>query len=402
MANGTREDARQIAEMLRSHRDELIDRWIELAQEDVRGVPRARDLDREGLVDFVPALLENVATALERIDPEIDSTVAARDDGAAAAAVRHAEHRLRQGYTITEVLCELGHFRVAMLELCGKNGKPLVGPAGRLAHALIDHAIARSADTIEQREHDRMAGQARRAEDLARAKDDFISLVSHELRSPLNAILGWAQLGRARPQQDTTIDRALETIERNAVLQARLIDDLIDFARLRSRKLRLELHTIDALEAVRSAIDALRPSAIERHVELVLNVAPGVPRVIGDIDRLHQIFANLLTNAVKSTPENGRIEVEAKRVDGMLKISVEDDGQGIPEALLPEIFEPFRQGDVAAGKRNDGLGLGLALVRQLVELHGGRVSAESRGVGKGATFVVELPVAPGATVSARA
>lgn len=397
--NGARGDARRIAATLRSHRDAILDRWIELAKNDVEGVPRAARLDREGLLDYVPALLDNVTDALERIDPTVDATVAARDSGALDAAIRHAEHRFAQGYSISEVIRELGHFRIAILELCSREGTPLFGPAGRLAHALIDHAIGGGAATMESHERKLIEADKARVEELARAKDDFISLVSHELRTPLNVILGWSQLARARPDLDPTVANALEVIKRNAVLQARLIDDLLDLTRIRNRKIRLELRTLDPLDALRAAIDDVRPMAVAKKIEVELHAQPGAPRVCADHDRLHQVFANLLANAIKFTPTGGHVDVTATRADGSLRVAVHDTGVGIAPELLPGVFDPFRQGDPEAGKRKAGVGLGLAIVHELVRLHGGRAFAESPGVGRGSTFVVELPAGAEASLS---
>jgi signal transduction histidine kinase len=402
---GARDDAKNIAATLRQYRREVIDHWIALTKHDTRGVPRAAALSREELEDFVPVLLDELVVALERIEPQVDATEASRDEGSLAAAIHHAEHRAEQGYSITEVIRELGHFRVALQETLAKHGTPLSGAAGRLVHGLVDHAIGGGAESMEHREvalvhaerrrieaeKQRVEADHERIEALIRAKDDFTSMVSHELRAPLHVIIGWTQLARAREPSDPMVGRALETIERSALLQSRLIEDMLEWTRLQHGQLRLERVPFDPLDAVRAAIEDLRPTASARHIEVALHASAG-GTVSGDPDRLHQVFVNLLSNALKFSPDQTRIEIDASRVNGSVRVAVHDDGAGIAPELLPVIFDPFRQGEPGAGKRQGGVGLGLAVVRELVQMHGGHVHAESAGIGQGATFVVELPV----------
>jgi signal transduction histidine kinase len=391
VVDGAREEAMRIAATVRANKSDLLARWIELARSDTEGVPRAKDLPRHELVDYVPGLVDKLCEELEAIDPKADVATTARGSGAAAAAIVHAEHRFAQGYSIGEVVRELAHFRVAILEICGRAGTPLDGPGGRVVHALIDQAVGGGVATIEKRERERNESDRQRAEDLQRAKDDFVSRASHELRTPLNVILGWTKLTRGRSDLPPAVASALETIERNAALQARLIDDLLDLARIRHEKLTLELRSLDPLEAVRSSIESTSPLAAAKQIEIATDLPAGQTWMLGDFDRLHQVFTNLLSNAVKFTPARGRITVRARMNGGRLRIAIEDTGVGIPAELIPHLFNAFRQGDPSAGKRSSGLGLGLAIVRELVELHGGRAFAESQGMGLGSTFVVELP-----------
>jgi len=234
----------------------------------------------------------------------------------------------------------------------------------------------------------------REAERVSIVKDEFLANVSHELRTPLNAILGWSHLIISGQLGGTDLRQGLETIARNARTQAQLIEDLLDMSRIISGKLRLDLQLTDLARVVHGALDSVRPSAEARGVRLRPNVEAEAGPVTGDPTRLQQVVWNLLTNAVKFTPRGGTVDVLLKRVSSHLEITVQDSGQGIPADFLPYIFERFRQGDASSTRRQGGLGLGLSIVKHLVELHGGSVEARSPGEGQGATFVVRLPLAP--------
>jgi PAS domain S-box-containing protein len=231
------------------------------------------------------------------------------------------------------------------------------------------------------------------AEKANRAKEEFLAVISHELRTPLTPILTWSRLLRSGKLDQAAIERALEAIERSARSQAQLIEDLLDVSRITSGKLRLDVRPIDLQPVVEAAIGSVRPGAEAKGVRLetVLDRNAGV--VSGDPDRLQQVVWNLLSNAVKFTPPGGQIQVRLQRVNSHVEIAVSDTGQGINPGFLPHVFERFRQADSSSTRTHGGLGLGLAIVRHLVELHGGRVRAESPGEGRGATFVVELPLA---------
>lgn len=235
------------------------------------------------------------------------------------------------------------------------------------------------------------------AERASRLKDDFLATVSHELRTPLNAILGWAQIlvqgQSARPPEVAA--QGLAAVLRNARAQAHLIEDLLDMSRIVSGKIRLDLRTLALAEIVDSAVGTITPAAQTKGVELDYAVADGAPCVRGDSERLQQVLLNLLGNAVKFTPEGGRIRVEVAARDGWAEVVVRDNGQGIPPHFMPYVFDPFRQADPSPTRRHGGLGLGLAVVHHLVALHGGTVRAESPGEGLGATFSVQLPLADG-------
>jgi signal transduction histidine kinase/ActR/RegA family two-component response regulator len=226
-----------------------------------------------------------------------------------------------------------------------------------------------------------------------RAKDEFLAMLSHELRTPINAVFGWARMLHAGQVPDEGRERALDAIVRNAHAQVQLIDDLLDVSRIISGKMRLDVRPVDLRAVVEAALDAVRPAASGKRIRLEATLDPRAGPLMGDPDRLQQVVWNLLTNAVKFTPKEGRVQVHLRRVNSHLEIVVSDTGQGILPEVLPVIFDRFRQADTGATQRQGGLGLGLALVRHLVEAHGGTVMAQSAGEGQGATFVVRLPVA---------
>ncbi len=268
----------------------------------------------------------------------------------------------------------------------------VVGVAAQAAVA-IDNAqlyenVRRSADERAQLlEAERLARLE--IERVSLMKDEFLATLSHELRTPLNAILGWSQLLLSRPNEPEA-KRGLETIARNARAQAQLIEDLLDMNRIVSGKIRLDVQRIDLAVAVEAAIDSVRPSADAKSIVLRKTIDPTVA-VFGDPNRLQQIVWNLLTNAVKFTPKLGKIDVLLQRVNSHVEITVADTGAGIAPEFLPHVFERFRQADSSTTRHFGGLGLGLSIVKQLVELHGGTVRATSPGVDQGASFVVSLP-----------
>jgi len=232
------------------------------------------------------------------------------------------------------------------------------------------------------------------AETANRMKDEFLATVSHELRTPLNAIIGWLHMLRHGHLDDDTKLRALETIERNAKSQAQLVEDILDVSRMISGKLRLKMGVVDTASVINAAIDAVQLAANSKGIELQVTLDPSARHVLGDANRLQQVVWNLLSNAIKFTPSGGRVTVQLERVRSHMQIKVSDTGQGISQHFLPYVFERFCQADGGSTRRHGGLGLGLALVRHLVELHGGSVRATSEGDGKGAIFIIELPLAP--------
>jgi signal transduction histidine kinase/ActR/RegA family two-component response regulator len=231
-----------------------------------------------------------------------------------------------------------------------------------------------------------------REREANRLKDEFLATLSHELRTPLNAILGWTKLLRGGALPADGVDRALEKVERNAQVQTRLVEDLLEVSRITTGKLRLDLREYDLVAAVARAVDSIRPTAEARGVRVEQDfAAPSLPTT-GDPDRIQQVVWNLLSNAVKFTPQDGTTRIAVRRAGDRDEIVISDTGMGIEPAFLPHVFDTFRQADASATRAYGGLGLGLAIVRNLVELHGGTVTAESPGRDRGATFTVGLPV----------
>lgn len=228
------------------------------------------------------------------------------------------------------------------------------------------------------------------AEAATVAKDEFLSVVSHELRTPLNAILGWATMLQNGRADDDIRRKGIDTILRNAQIQTRLIEDILDFSRIITGKLRIEVGEVDFVEVIESAIDVLTPAAEAKAIKLE-TVFESESVVSGDASRLQQVLWNLLTNAVKFTPNGGCVLVRLRRVKSNVEISVIDTEQGISAEFLPFIFERFQQQDKSKSRRYGGLGLGLAISYRIIELHGGTIRAESDGEGKGATFTIRLP-----------
>jgi signal transduction histidine kinase/ActR/RegA family two-component response regulator len=268
------------------------------------------------------------------------------------------------------------------------DGSEVIGTVTTLED--ISDRLAREAELRKRIEVQQMARVT--AEKALRAKDEFLSTVSHEMRNPLNAVLGWTRILIDRKDVDADLlERALRVIDRNAASQVRMIDDLLDVARIASGKLRLEMQPVDLLAVVLGAVDVVSPSARAKQIEVRTSFDPQVPRVLGDQHRLQQVVWNLLSNAVKFTEPGGHVNVRVTQAGRLLRLVVSDTGHGISPEFLPFVFERFRQSDSSSTRRHGGLGLGLALVRELVELHGGHVSVESAGDHRGAAFTVDLP-----------
>jgi PAS domain S-box-containing protein len=259
--------------------------------------------------------------------------------------------------------------------------------------AMAEELARRAALAVDNAMLYREADLAReQAEGANRAKDEFLAVVSHELRTPMSAVYGWARMLQMGQIDSATTPRALDAIVRNAHVQLQLIDDLLDVSRIISGKMRLNIRPVDIHRVLEAAIDAVRPAADAKGLRLQSLIDPSAGPLNGDPDRLQQVVWNLLMNAVKFTPRDGRIQLALQRVNSHLEIVVSDTGAGIRPELLPVIFDRFRQGESGSTRNQGGLGIGLALVRHLVELHGGSVTAESAGEGKGAIFRVKLPL----------
>jgi CheY-like chemotaxis protein len=235
--------------------------------------------------------------------------------------------------------------------------------------------------------------EARRQSEAAnRMKDEFLATVSHELRTPLNAMLGWSRLLSGGSLDHETAARGLKSIEQNAKAQSQLIEDLLDVSRIISGKFRLKAQPLEAALVIEAAIDSVRPTADAKGVRLQVVIDPDAGPVSGDADRLQQVVWNLLANAIKFTPKDGRVQVRLTQINSHIELEVSDTGQGIAREFLPYVFDRFRQADGSISRPHGGLGLGLAIVRHIVELHGGSVIADSPGKDQGATFTIRLPL----------
>lgn len=327
-----------------------------------------------------------------------------------AASTRKHVHRHAVAQRAGDSWVPRGVVWASALTLCVRDqlvGVLTVGDARPLADDEVD-ALASVGDTMALGV-DRLRVEAERvtllereqrarsdAEGANRTKDEFLALVSHELRTPLNAIAGWVHMLRSKRVEPPDVERALETIERNTNTQTRLVEELLDVSRIATGKLPLENARVDLYEPVNAALESVRLAAQAKRLELVPELDRDAGSVAGDTERLRQVVSNLLQNAIKFTPAGGRISVALRRDGEDAEIRVTDTGIGIEPDFLPYVFERFRQADTSAARTHGGLGLGLAIVRYLVEAHGGSVHATSEGRGKGTTFVVRLPRAQGA------
>lgn len=286
--------------------------------------------------------------------------------------------------------------------LIGRGGEPLgmISTHFRSVHRPSDQELRRldlyarqASDFIERCRADEALQQAREAaESASRVKDEFLATLSHELRTPLNAIMGWTHLLTKGKLDEAATARGLETIARNAFVQNQLISDLLDVSRIVSGQLRFETAVVDLNPVIEAAVETVRPAADAREIVLRLKLEPGAGLVSGDSMRLQQVVWNLLSNAVKFTPKGGEVTVELKREYSSVVIVVSDTGEGISPEFLPYMFDRFRQAESTSKRQHTGLGLGLAIVRHLVEAHGGTIQASSKGIGQGATFSVTLPL----------
>lgn len=275
------------------------------------------------------------------------------------------------------------------------TGQALFDPSGkavRLIGAVIDITETKQREAERQQLLEREQRLREQAEQANRIKDEFLAVLSHELRTPLNPILGWVRMLKAGKCPPAKVPQALETIERNAQLQAQLIEDLLDVSRILQGKLTLNSDSVNLVETIRAASETVQLAAESKAIDLHLHLDPDVGIIRGDANRLQQVFWNLLSNAVKFTPHAGRVEVTLSQVGTEAQIQIHDTGKGIRSEVLPYIFDRFRQADSSTTRQFGGLGLGLAIARHLVELHGGTILAESAGENQGATFTVSLPL----------
>jgi signal transduction histidine kinase/CheY-like chemotaxis protein len=289
----------------------------------------------------------------------------------------------------TDEIQRLHKETVAALAQAREAERALAQEKERLAAALVEMT---NLEELRNQALGREQAARASAEDASRLKDEFLAVVSHELRTPLNSILGWADMLSRGKLDDVLRDRALGTIRKSAKRQAHLIDDLLDVARITSGKLQLERTFVDLRDIVRDALLVAQPSAADKNIRIEFDADPWIGKVYGDGSRLQQVASNLVSNAVKFTPANGAVHVQLRRAGTSGEMIVTDTGQGIAPEFLPSVFEPFRQADGSTTRVHAGLGLGLSIVKNIIDAHGGTVSVHSAGVGRGATFIVRLPI----------
>jgi signal transduction histidine kinase/ActR/RegA family two-component response regulator len=287
-----------------------------------------------------------------------------------------------------------GHSEVGVFD--ERAERIIVGVAAQAAVAIDNARLYEAAqNAAEERRRLLESERAARAtaERMSDMKDEFLANLSHELRTPLSAILGWSQVLRRGARGEVDVQKGLEAIERNARVQTQLIEDLLDMSRIASGKVRLDIQAMQPASAIEAAIETVRPAAEIKGIKLEKFLDSDAGPISGDPSRLQQIIWNLLSNAIKFTPKGGKVQILLARGTSHIEISVADSGIGIKPEFLAHVFERFRQADASAARMHAGLGLGLSIVKQLVELHGGTVRADSPGEGRGATFTVELPLA---------
>jgi PAS domain S-box-containing protein len=382
-------DRKQAEEALRAKKDEL-DATVRQLNAILQQMPSAVVVVEAASGKLVLSNDKNAAIFRRPTVPLGDSLVGLRDDG---REIEPHEWPLSRSITTGEVVTgeeaqiirgdgTHGWIRI--------NSSPIRAEDGATVGGVVTYEDV-TKEVLAKR---KLESILQELENASLLKDDFLATISHELRTPLNAILGWIRMLRSDTLPPEKRDRALEIIERNANAQTVLIEDLLDISRIISGKLRLDVGAVDLPGVVENAIDTVRPAADAKNVTLHQTIDPRAGPILGDADRLQQVVWNLLTNAVKFTPANGAVRIAVRKRDSLIEIIVADNGQGIESDFLPKVFERFRQADAAPTRKHGGLGLGLAIMRQLVELHGGTVKVESDGLGKGATFTVCLPISP--------
>jgi PAS domain S-box-containing protein len=311
-------------------------------------------------------------------------------------AVALVTNRQREGVEVQGITRNRNYTREGSILYCEWYNSVLRDERGKLVSVLslvLDVTARQSAEEERAASLVRERDARQHAEEADRLKDEFLATLSHELRTPLTSILGWASMIRNGEVEGSNAARAIETIERNARSQARLIDDLLDVSRIITGNLRLDLHPLNLAPIVDTALDALRPTADAKGMKLQTRFMPGQCLVKGDPNRLRQVIWNLLSNAIKFTPRHGSVSIDLTCVESTARLTVSDTGDGISPEFLPYVFDRFRQAEGSISRKQGGLGLGLAVARHLVELHGGTIRAESDGIGKGAVFTVDLPLA---------
>ncbi|MEW6734975.1 MAG: sensor histidine kinase [Acidobacteriota bacterium] len=402
-----------------AQRDEIITRWSEAVRQDPE-IKSSDTITYRQLIQYMPKLFDGLYSRLQNYDQGVSAT-------AERASRIHGFHRWQQGYNLSDLLREFSRLRTILLEYLTafeQEHTDLTPPIDLAARKIVsefldemalasvqqfveerDNEEQRYRENLEKANRDLLAEiterkrleelsrqKAEEAEQANRAKDQFLAVVSHELRSPLNALLGWARLLRSGKLDEADVERALETIDRNVKAQEKLINDLLDIGRIITGKLKIDFQSVELVSIIEASLETVRLMVQEKNIRLESILDSSVGPVSGDPSRLQQVILNLLNNAIKFTPSGGQITVQLSCSSTHAIISVSDTGKGISAEFLPYVFDRLRQVESANKEEQDGLGLGLAIVHHIVYLHGGTISAESKGEGQGARFTVTLPL----------
>lgn len=397
----------RLPDFIEANTEAILEEWVSHA----RNVWRNPSPDLEELHDHAEDILEATARDMraEQSPAERDEKAKGNGNGGEVsdrldlASDQHAAQRLDSGFYLSEVIGEYRALRASVLRLW-RETEPDPSP-----HDLED--VTRFNESIDQslgkaiESYARYAERNRKllaeaqsarmgAESASRAKDDFLATLSHEMRTPLNAIVGWAHIIGADGCTKEELLRGVEVIKRNAAAQVKLIDEVLDVSRIVTGKLRLELVACDLCAAIESAVDTMRAAADAKGITVTMDLDPAARAVSCDVDRMQQVVRNLLSNAIKFTPKGGQVRIALSREEETSVIRMTDTGIGIRPDFLPHVFERFRQAEPSARRSYGGLGLGLSIVKDVVELHGGTVEVDSEGPGLGSTFTVRLPISP--------
>jgi len=395
----------ELGDYLLARREDIIGQWLQAVEQNPE-ISSSHHLKYKELVDHLPRLCQDLAELLKSPQSNQNRSEVSRD------ARVHGKHRWQQGYRLEEVIREASIVRRILfhnwLDAYAREVSEFEGETRRTAENIIHHAvedvIADSAEQFVEEQQkstshlnsqlaDALAEvrQQKAAADAANnAKDRFLAMLSHELRTPLNPILLWANATLEEEQLAPSLKEGIQMVRRNVELEASLIDDLLDIARITGGKLQLHLQLSDAATLIRDALEMVKSESVRKHLEMRVELSARNHRVVVDQARIQQVFWNVLKNAQKFTPEHGTISIRSfNQGEEKLLFEITDSGKGIEPALLPKIFDAFQQGVAPA----EGLGLGLAISRAIIQNHSGRIYASSKGSGSGATFTIELKTA---------
>jgi len=395
----------ELGDYLLARREDIIGQWLQAVEQNPE-ISSSHHLKYKELVDHLPRLCQDLAELLKSPQSNQNRSEVSRD------ARVHGKHRWQQGYRLEEVIREASIVRRILfhnwLDAYAREVPEFEGETRRTAENIIHHAvedvIADSAEQfVEEQQKSTSHLNSQLADALAEArqqkaaaeaansaKDRFLAMLSHELRTPLNPILLWANATLEEEQLAPSLKEGIQMVRRNVELEASLIDDLLDIARITGGKLQLHLQLSDAATLIRDALEMVKSESVRKHLEMRVELSARNHRVVVDQARIQQVFWNVLKNAQKFTPEHGTISIRSfNQGEEKLLFEITDSGKGIEPALLPKIFDAFQQGVAPA----EGLGLGLAISRAIIQNHGGRIYASSKGSGSGATFTIELKTA---------